>query len=233
MFILSEKNCSDNRHAFAQGLCAEKLVWIFMICALLGDLIETVFVWLGTGKVMSRSSVIYGPFSIVWGVGGVLLTVLLLKTASGSALRAFITGFIVGGAYEYLCSIFTEIVLGTTFWDYSNEPFNIGGRTHLTFCVYWGILSVAWIKFLYPVISRWVEKIPLTAGNIVTWFMVIFMALNTLLSGSAVLRYVERSNEAAPSNAVERFLDAHYGDARIEKIYPNMRIDSQLVTAEE
>jgi len=221
---------SRSQFTFASGLCVDKLIWVFMICALLGDLIETVFVYCGTGRIMSRSSVIYGPFSIVWGAGGALLTVLLQKIAKKDDRHAFIAGFVIGGVYEYMCSVFTEIVLGTTFWDYSNEPFNIGGRTHLTFCLYWGILALVWVKFLYPFISRYIEKIPPVAGKILTWLMLVFMTCNALLSGVSVLRYVERHNNAAPDNAIEVFLDAHYDDDLIETIYPNMRIDAKLVS---
>lgn len=64
---------------FAQGICFDKLIWMFMICALLGDLIETLYCKLTIDVWMSRSSVIYGPFSIVWGVGAVLLTIVLQK----------------------------------------------------------------------------------------------------------------------------------------------------------
>lgn len=227
--IQVESPDSRNRFTFAQGMCPDKLIWVFMICALLGDFIETVFVGLQTGRIMSRSSVIYGPFSIVWGAGGVLLTVLLQKIAKKDDRYAFIAGFVIGGVYEYMCSVFTELVLGTTFWDYSNEPFNIGGRTHLTFCLYWGILALVWVKFLYPFLSRQIEKIPPVAGKILTWFMVIFMTCNALISGAAVLRYVERRENTAPGNATEVFLDVHYDDDLIETIYPNMRIDAQLV----
>lgn len=55
---------------FARGLCIHKLFWVFLICALLGDLIETVFVWATSGVLMSRSSLLYGTFSVVWGLGG-------------------------------------------------------------------------------------------------------------------------------------------------------------------
>lgn len=230
-----QPECPDSRSrfTFAQGLCADKLIWVFMVCALLGDLIETVFVGLQTGRIMSRSSVIYGPFSIVWGAGGVLLTVLLQKIARKDDRHAFIAGFVIGGVYEYMCSVFTEMVLGTTFWDYSNEPFNIGGRTHLTFCLYWGILALVWVKFLYPFLSRYIEKIPPVAGKILTWLMVVFMTCNALISGTAVLRYVERRGGETPGNAAEVFLDTHYGDNLIETIYPNMRIDAQLVADEK
>lgn len=227
--IQVENPDSRRRFTFAQGLCMDKLIWVFMICALLGDLIETVFVGLQTGRIMSRSSVIYGPFSIVWGAGGVLLTVLLQKIAGKDDRYAFLAGFVIGGVYEYMCSVFTEIVLGTTFWDYSNEPFNIGGRTHLTFCLYCGILALVWVKFLYPFLSRQIEKIPPVAGKIITWIMVVFMACNALLSGVAVLRYVDRRSGVIADSAMDVFLDVHYDDDLIETIYPNMRIDAQLV----
>ena len=38
---------------------------------------------------------------------------------------------IIGGAYEYVCSAFTELVFGTIFWDYSGFAFNLGGRINL------------------------------------------------------------------------------------------------------
>ena len=74
---------------------------------------------------MSRSSVIYGTFSIVWGFGAVILTVVLQRLAGKEDRYIFLAGSVLGGVYEYLCSVFTEIFLGTTFWDYSDMPFVI------------------------------------------------------------------------------------------------------------
>lgn len=34
----------------------------------------------------------------------------------------FIVGTVLGGAYEYFCSVFTEMIFGTVFWDYSKIP---------------------------------------------------------------------------------------------------------------
>ena len=64
---------------FAQGCGFYKLTWIFVIAALLGDLFETVFCRFSMGEWQSRSSLLYGPFSIVWGFGAVILTVLLYR----------------------------------------------------------------------------------------------------------------------------------------------------------
>ncbi len=63
--------------AFAKGVCLDKLFWVFILCAFLGDLIETVFCRFSAGYWMSRSSVLYGAFSVVWGFGAVVLTMVL------------------------------------------------------------------------------------------------------------------------------------------------------------
>ena len=62
---------------FAAGIGFYKLFWLFLIGAFVGDLIETVFVWGTSGVLMSRSSLLYGPFSVVWGLGAAILTVVL------------------------------------------------------------------------------------------------------------------------------------------------------------
>ncbi len=64
---------------FAKGMSLDKIVWVFLISALLGDIIETFYCRFVGGTWMSRSSVVFGPFSFVWGIGAVLLTVSLIR----------------------------------------------------------------------------------------------------------------------------------------------------------
>lgn len=207
---------------FAVGCSFYKLVCLFFLGAFLGDITETVFCLATTGKLMSRSSVVYGPFSIVWGLGCVLLTAILYQYRSRSDSYIFIFGTILGGAYEYICSVFTELVFGTVFWDYSNIPFNLGGRINLLYCFFWGIAAVIWLKCLYPLLSSLIEKIPKRAGIPITWLMILFMIFNMIMSGLALNRYKERhSNKSDNDNAVTRFLDKNFTDERMEQIYPN------------
>ena len=215
---------------FAQGLCFDKLIWMFMICALLGDLIETLYCKLTIDVWMSRSSVIYGPFSIVWGVGAVLLTIVLQKVVQKDDRYVFLAGFFLGGAYEYLCSVFTEVFLGTVFWDYSDMPLNIGGRTNLLFCFFWGVLAVIWVKVCYPRLSGWIERVPPVPGKILTWIMLLFMICNILISAAAMTRYTDRMAGKAADNAVELFLDQRYNDALVEFVWPNLRIRDRANT---
>ena len=209
-------------YVFAKGLCIDKLIWVFLVSALIGDLIEMCYCRLTGGVWMSRSSVLYGPFSIVWGLGAVVLTVTLQRLAGKADRHVFLGGFIIGGVYEYMCSLFTEIVFGTVFWDYSYMPLNIGGRTNVLYCFFWGVLSVIWIKIIYPRMSDLIEKLPVLAGQLITWAIVILMVCNGLLTGAAMLRYKARDTHPEPANVVDAFLDKTYDDAFMEKRWPNM-----------
>ena len=211
-----------SRFTFAEGLCFDKLVWVFLIACVLGAGIEMVYCRLVGGTWMNRSSLVYGPFSIVWGFGAVVLTVVLQRFAGKPDRVIFLVGFVVGGAYEYLCSVFTELVFGTVFWDYSYMPLNIGGRTNVLFCIFWGILSVIWVKMLYPPMDRGIEKLPPLLGKIATWIIVVAMLSNSLLTGGAMLRYNERQTNPDPDNVIERLLDERFDDAWVENRWPNM-----------
>lgn len=213
---------AEEKYTFAKGICLDKLVWVFLICAFLGDIVETFYCGLVNGEWMNRSSVLYGPFSFVWGFGAVVLTVSLHRLAEKSDRWVFLGGFFIGGAYEYLCSVFTELVFGTVFWDYSDMPLNIGGRTNVLFMFFWGLLALIWVKNIYPPMDKLIEKVPPVAGKIATWVVVFAMLCNGLLTAAAMIRYNIRAVSPEPHGIVERFLDDRYDDAFIEHRWPNM-----------
>ena len=192
-------------------------------CMPLGDITETIFCRVTAGVWMSRSSVVWGPFSIVWGLAIALVTALLYKYKDKGDRFLFLTGTLLGGAYEYFCSVFTELVFGKVFWDYSKIPFNLGGRINLLYCFFWGIAAVVWFKILFPPVEKWIEKIPAVAGKILTWVLLGFMVCNILVSCVALVRYDERGNGVQATNAVQKWADAHYDDAKMKKIYPNAK----------
>ena len=172
---------------------------------------------------MSRSSLVWGPFSIVWGMAMVFATTLLYKSIEKGSFFIFLTGTFLGGAYEYLCSVLTELFFGKVFWDYSKLPFNLGGRINLLYCFFWGIASVVWICIIYPRFSALIEKIPMKPGLILSWIMILFMTANMLVSFCALIRYDSRSHEVPATNIVEEWLDTNYNDDVMQRIYPNAK----------
>lgn len=206
---------------FAEGCGFYKLFWLFLTGAFLGDITETIFCRITSGVWMSRSSLVWGPFSIVWGLAIAIATALLYKDRDKADRHIFMIGAILGGAYEYMCSVFTELVFGQVFWDYSKIPFNLGGRVNLLYCFFWGIAAVVWIKGLYPRVSGWIEKIPKLAGYIASWILILFMAADITVSAAALIRYDQRAGGPAAESGWERIIDTNFDDEKMRQIYPN------------
>ncbi len=186
-------------------------------------MIETLYVGIFFAEWMSRSSVLYGTFSIVWGFGAVLMSLLMERLSDKEDRYVFLAGLLLGGVYEYSCSVIGEVFLGQTFWDYSDMPLNIGGRTNLLYCVFWGVLALLWVKVCYPYASRLIESFPPITAKVCTWVIVVAMALDMALSGAVIARYTQRCAGEEASNFLEEFIDAQYSDALIEEIWPNMQ----------
>ena len=215
---------AEEKARFAQGCGFFKLASLFILGAFLGDIVETIFCFLTTGKLMSRSSLVFGQFSIVWGLACALLTWMLYRYRDRSDRFIFVFGTVLGGAYEYICSVFTEIAFGTVFWDYSEIPFNLGGRINLLYCFFWGIAAVVWMKGVYPLLSRWIEKLPARAGNIGCTILVVLLAADMIVSALALARYSERQAGAPEQSAVGQMLDEYFPDEFIENRYENLKL---------
>ena len=199
------------------------LVWLFVVGAFLGDVVETIFCRVTAGVWMSRSSLVWGPFSVVWGLALVLATVLLRGSERKSESRIFWFGVILGGAYEYVCSAVTELLFGTVFWDYSGFKFNLGGRINLLYCFFWGIAAVAWIRYGYPLVAKGMNKLKTHIRPWMTAALAVFMAVNMGVSALALARYDARTSGVEAATPLAVFLDAHFDNARMERIYPNAK----------
>ena len=208
---------------FAEGCSPYKIILLFFIGAFLGDITETIFCRITAGYWMSRSSVVWGPFSIVWGLAIAAVTQLLYRYKDRPASWLFVAGTLLGGAYEYLCSVFTEVMFGTVFWDYSAIPFNLGGRINLLYCFFWGIAAVTWIRYGYPLVAKGMKAVKRRIRPWMTALLAVFMAVNLVTSALALARYDARTSGAAPANAVDVLLDEHFDNARMERIYPNAK----------
>ena len=179
-------------------LSVSDLLWLFVIGAFLGDMVETVFCRVTAGVWMSRSSLVWGPFSVVWGLALVLATVLLRQEKDRSDRYLFAFGTVMGGVYEYVCSAVTELLFGTVFWDYSKFKFNLGGRINLLYCFFWGIAAVVWMRYGYPLVLRGMKKVRSRVRPWMTVLLAVFMAVNMLTSALALARYDARTSGEAP-----------------------------------
>ncbi|MBR3869773.1 MAG: putative ABC transporter permease [Clostridia bacterium] len=200
-----------------------KYVYIFFFCCVIGFTIETIWCFIKNGYIESRQSLVYGPFSVAYGMGGILLTFVLGKFKKSSNIKIFFIAFLAGTITEYICSLGQEIVFGSVAWDYSHLPLNINGRVCLLYSLFWGIIGIAWVKLILPFTDKLVSKIPIKLSKVLVTSFIIFFIFDVVISASAALRMNERAKNLPPSNIYEQFLDKEFTDERMKEIYANSK----------
>ena len=155
-------------------------------------------------------------------MGAVILTVALSRVKRRNNISVFISGFFFGGFFQYLCSIFTEVFFGMKFWDYSYMPFNIDGRTNLLFMFFWGIVALVWFRFIYPPLSKTIEKIPPVTGTVLAFIITAFFICNGIVTSMVMIRTTGRKEQPVARNVIEQFIDDEYPNDVVRKLWPNM-----------
>ncbi|WP_209346662.1 putative ABC transporter permease [Flavonifractor sp. AGMB03687] len=205
-----------------------KWFFLFLSSSFLGCLFEMAVVWLDTGILMSRSSLLYGAFSVVWGLGALLMTSVLFPLRRYGRWAVFAGGAVLGGGFEYLASLFLELAYHRLFWDYSHIPLNLDGRTNLLYAAFWGLAGIIWIDWMVPTLLRLLEKIPPKGGQAVAAGLAILLAFDIGLSAAAFWRMDERSRGQLPSNSLEVMLDTWYDDRTMQQRYQNMVLSGTM-----
>ena len=213
-------------NSFAKGVNTYKICLLLFIGSFVGVVIETIWCLFTNGYIESRQGLVWGPFNLLYGVGALVLTLTLYRYRNRSSSISFYGGMVVGSILEYFCSLFQEILIGSTSWDYSSMPFNLDGRICLAYSIFWGILGVVWIKSIYPRIARFILRIPNKIGKPIVVIMTVFLALNSVVSLFAVQRWTQRREGIQATNSVEILIDEKFPDNRMEEIYANMEFKS-------
>lgn len=129
----------------------------------------------------------------------------------------------LGGIVEYLFSYFQEIFFKTISWDYKNLLFNLNGRTSLLHCFYWGIGGILFVKYIRPYIEKLDELFNRKWYKVITIVVAIFILFDIIISSLACFRQVQRKENILPKTNIGIFLDKHYSDEVLNKIYSNAK----------
>lgn len=210
---------------FYKTLSFSKIFCIFFIGCFLGVVLETVWCILKNKRYESRTGLIYGPFNLVYGIGAVVMTFGLSWLAGQRVSYIFISGTVIGGIYEYLCSLVQEMLFGSVSWDYKKFPLNLHGRINLLYCFFWGFLALLWVEDIYPGLVYLIGLIPKKVETVLLPCCVVFMAANTVMSACVVYRMKKRMKNCTAVNRFWKYIDERYPDERVKKIYPNMIFD--------
>lgn len=141
-----------------------ELFWLFSVYAVLGWGLEVCFCTINTGHFVNRGF-LNGPVCPIYGFGMVLV-VLVLTPVSGSVLALFFGGMVLTSAIELIGGWALKKLFHTSWWDYSDQPFNLGGYICLKFSLAWGLCVVAVMRVLQPLVSTFIGFVTGIGGGI-------------------------------------------------------------------
>ena len=205
------------------------LFWTFIVGSVIGLIVEIIFhmVVVEPGVYQDRAGLLWGPFSPIYGVGAVLMTIALNRFKDRNIVFIFVVCTIIGGGFEYFVSWFMEMAFGATAWDYSDQFLGdlFGGRTCLLFASMFGFLGTVWIKLLLPVFLRLFNLIPWKWRYSVTLVCAALMLVNCVMTLQALDNWGARKAGHVPEVGIEQFYAEHFNDEVMANRFQSMTID--------
>lgn len=165
-----------------------QLLWIFFIYTFLGWCTEVCYVALLKGKFVNRGF-LNGPACPIYGFG-VLIVLTCLAPLKSSKLLLFLGSMVLTSLLELLTGFVLEKVFHQRWWDYSEEPFNIGGYICLRFSVGWGLACMFVVYLLHPTVLLFIHLVPHTLGIILLTLFCTLMAVDL----TATVRTITKLN---------------------------------------
>ena len=147
-----------------QGFSLYQIIWLFFIYALFGWLLEVVYCTSLEGVFVNRGF-LNGPVCPIYGFGGVSV-ILFLANFGGNIAMIFLAGMFITSAIELVGGFVLEKLFHTRWWDYSDQPFNIGGYVCLRFSLAWGVACILLMELLQPLVMGFIDLVPVEFGNI-------------------------------------------------------------------
>ena len=207
------------------------LFWIFVVACIGGLVIEVI--WHMTvvefGVYQDRAGLLYGPFSPIYGVGAVLMTIALNRFHKKSPIIIFLVSAFIGGAFEYFVSWFMEVAFGIVAWDYTGTFLNINGRTNFMFMCIWGVLGLLWVRFATPWLLNLINKIPWNWRYVVTGVCTVLMVIDCVLTLAALDCWYKRSAgtmDYENPTAIEAFCNKDFDNEFMENRFQSMTMNT-------
>ena len=135
----------------------EYYVLLFFIIAFVGWLWEGLL-YLFTEHAIINRGVYRGPYLPIYGVGGLLLC-LLLRSLKKHPVIVFLISMVICSLLEYLTSFFLEKKWGIRWWDYSGHFLNLQGRICLIGAIAFGLGGSLLVCFCLPLYEKLYDRI--------------------------------------------------------------------------
>ena len=161
------------------------LVWLFFVYSFAGWCVEVCFAAFNRRKFVNRGFV-NSPYCTIYGFSAVVFAV-FLPELTDNLFFLFLGGLLLASVVEYTTGMLMEKIFRRKLWDYSEIKYNLGGYVCLRYSLLWGLLAVATMRFLNPVLCGLLRGIPRPVTLVAQWTAAGLLAADFITTSMAVL----------------------------------------------
>ena len=200
-----------------------KYTLLFFFYSAGGWLLESIYCSIGEKRIINRGF-LTGPLCPIYGTAALVMTILIYNPFKDRPLIIFILGIVLCDIVEYLTSYIMEKLFSARWWEYTYEFLNIKGRICLKHTLYWGIISVAFVRVLHPAVENLYAKIN---GEYLIYILIAVLAVFTLDVINAVrkaldIRKLQQKLSSLHESIVEFYSSVKASISEPQKIYDLM-----------
>ncbi len=169
----------------------EQYFIFFMLCSLIGWLYEVFLEVVIYQWGFSNRGVLFGPYCIIYGVGGLVLIIALgkLKKEKRKIGRVPVTPVLVflcivllTTVIELAGSYIMEWIKGEWLWDYRRFAFNFQGRIALNPSIRFGIGGMVILYIIQPIFERVMHRMSDTKVTVLSIILASVLAVDAAVT---------------------------------------------------
>lgn len=199
---------------------------LYIIYSFIGWVIEVIAISKDTKKFVNRGFLI-GPYCPIYGTCALLM---ILIPNQKNLLLLFIVAVLICSIAEYVTSYLMEKLFKARWWDYSRRKFNLNGRICLRMSVAFGLLGVLLIRYVNPLITSMLIKMPLNTINITFYTLLIIFIIDNIISFKVIIKikettkFIKMDNTKEITEKVKTILGNSFFVKRLLSAFPNFKI---------
>lgn len=212
-----------------------QVVIIFFLGSMAGLLIEEVWMLATAGLTESRVGLVWGPFSPLYGMGAVLLTVMsfCLRRRGARSWQVFVVSAVVGGALEQLTGWSMSVFFDAESWTYLHLPDHITQWVAWRFLLMWGVLGLVWCRVVTPRLLYQIGMPTSRRQAVFVTLVALYLVADVVMTLVCFDRKAERDAGIPPANAFEEWVDTNYSDEFIAGRFQNLKIGDRRDKVDE
>ena len=166
------------------------LILYFFTYGFLGWCAEVAYAAVKEKRFVNRGF-LNGPICPVYGVG-VSAVLLLLEPFENNLVILYVASVIIVTLIEGLTGFALDKIFHHKWWDYSGQPFNIGGYVCPIFSLVWGVACIFIVKVFQPLVYRVAEALPHALGVALIVVLSIVTFADLYVTASGILKFNNR-----------------------------------------